>query len=101
MIWARYASHSLNHPKSSFLNQNRNYSLNIPIPKEIFNDDYPVNPKTFGEKLRKARMDAGLQIKELAEIIGVTPDTVINWELRGIRPWRRDIRNKVNQFIEN
>jgi DNA-binding transcriptional regulator YiaG len=28
-------------------------------------------------------MDAGLQIKELAEMIGVTPDTVINWELRG------------------
>ena len=31
-------------------------------------------------------MDNGLEIKELAEIIGVTEDTVINWEIRGIRP---------------
>lgn len=45
-------------------------------------------------------MDEGLTIKELAALIGVTEDTVINWELRGMRPWRRDIRNKVNQFIE-
>lgn len=31
-------------------------------------------------------MDKGLMIKELAEIIGVTEDTVINWEIRGIKP---------------
>jgi DNA-binding XRE family transcriptional regulator len=44
-------------------------------------------------------MDAGLLIKEFAAIIGVTEDTVINWEVRGMRPWRRDIRTKVSQFI--
>jgi DNA-binding transcriptional regulator YiaG len=31
-------------------------------------------------------MDAGLRIKELASLIGVTEDTVINWEMRGIKP---------------
>ena len=31
-------------------------------------------------------MDAGLQIKELAGLIGVTQDSVINWELRGLQP---------------
>ncbi len=36
------------------------------------------HPKTFGEKLRKARMDAGLMIKELAALVGVTEDMVIN-----------------------
>jgi DNA-binding transcriptional regulator YiaG len=46
-------------------------------------------------------MDAGLKIKELAELIGVTQDTVINWELRGMKPWRKEVRNKVNQLIEN
>ncbi len=28
--------------------------------------EYPDNPTTFGQALRKARIDAGLQIKELA-----------------------------------
>ena len=69
------------------------------MPKYIFHDDYSVNPKTFGEQLRKARMDEGLKIKELAEFIGVKPDTVINWELRGMRPWRKEIRLKVERFI--
>ena len=41
-------------------------------PRYILNEDYPVDPKTFGEKLRKARMDAGLMIKELAALVGVT-----------------------------
>ena len=45
------------------------FSFWISIPNQIFNNDYPVNPKTFGRKSRKARMDAG--------------KTVINWELRG------------------
>ncbi len=44
-------------------------------------------------------MDADMQIRELAALIGVTPDTVINWELRGMRPWRRDVRRKLNVFV--
>jgi len=90
---------NLNYTKSNLLN--RSYGLNIPIPRCIFNEDYPINPKSFGEKLRKARMDAGLKIKELANLVGVSENTVINWELREMRPWRKDIRKKVNQFIEN
>jgi len=46
-------------------------------------------------------MDAGLLIKEFADLIDVTEDTVINWELREMRPWRKDIRKKVNRFIKN
>jgi len=53
----------------------------------------------FGEKLRKSRMDARLQIKELARMLGVTASTVINWELRGMRPMRREVIEKVNGFI--
>ena len=77
------------------------HGFNISTPKYVFNEDYPIDPKTFGERLRKARIDAGLLIKEFAEFIGVTVDTVINWELRKMNPWRRDIRKKVNKFIEN
>jgi DNA-binding transcriptional regulator YiaG len=31
-------------------------------------------------------MDAGLLIKEFAELIGATEDTVINWELMMMSP---------------
>jgi transcriptional regulator with XRE-family HTH domain len=65
------------------------------------NEDYPAEPKTFGEKLRKARMDAGVQIKELAAIIGVADATVINWDIRGMRPWNRRIRKSMNNFISS
>ena len=44
-------------------------------------------------------MDAGLLIKEFAELIGVTEDTVINWEVRGMRPWCKKVREKVELFI--
>jgi DNA-binding XRE family transcriptional regulator len=94
-----HASHLLDQSKLNLFK--RSHGFNIPIPKHFFNEDYPPDPKTFGERLRKARIDAGLLIKEFAEFIGVTQDTVINWKLRGMRPLRRDFREKVNQFIEN
>jgi len=47
---------------------------------------YPRNPRTFGERLRKKRMDLGLEIKELARLVKVTSDTIINWELRNVKP---------------
>jgi predicted transcriptional regulator len=52
----------------------------------FFNYLYPEEPRTFGETLRKARMDAGFIAKELAEALGVTECTVYNWETRGMRP---------------
>ena len=53
----------------------------------------------FGEKRRKARMDAGLQIKELASRLGVTEATVINWEVRGMGPMRREVRAFLDEFV--
>jgi DNA-binding XRE family transcriptional regulator len=41
---------------------------------------YPEDPQTFGEHLRKYRMDKGLLVKDLAKIIGVTENTILNWE---------------------
>lgn len=64
-----------------------------------FDPDYPKNPQTLGERIRKARMDKGLMIKELAEIIGVTEETVINWEIRGSKP-RGESFERVREFIE-
>jgi DNA-binding transcriptional regulator YiaG len=44
-------------------------------------------------------MDRGLMIKELADIIGVTEDTVINWEVRGRKPHGESFE-RVKGFIE-
>jgi len=63
-----------------------------------FNLKYPKNPQTLGEKIRKARIDRGLFIRELASQIGVTEDTVINWEARGIRPTEENIK-RIKDFI--
>lgn len=49
-----------------------------PLSRGVFNPDCPAHLRTPGERIRKARMDRGLEIKELAELIRVTPDTVIN-----------------------
>ena len=75
------------------------YRLSIIVPRQVFDKTYPVNPQDLGERLRKARMDAGIQIRDLAGILGVTPDTVINWELRGMKPKTQTTRTKVGDFI--
>jgi len=77
----------------------RVYQFSIIIPREIFDKTYPANPRSFGERLRKARMDAGLKIRELAGLIGVTEDTVINWEVRGRRPLKKDAYQKLEAFF--
>ena len=42
-------------------------------------------------------MDAGLQIKDQAGMLGVTEDTIINCELIGMRPSMRDLERLENQ----
>lgn len=47
----RHGTQNLNNPKASFINQA--YRPDIPFPKYIFNEVFPINPKPFGETLRK------------------------------------------------
>ena len=72
--------------------------MTIEINLLEFNPKYPKNLQTLGEKIRKARMDKGLEIKELADVIGVTSDSVINWEIRGVKP-RRKYRNRLTEIL--
>jgi len=65
------------------------YTLNIEINLLEYNSKYPKNPKTFGERFRKRRMDLGLTMKDIAEKVGVSETTVYNWEIRNSRPYRR------------
>ncbi|MEI6575090.1 MAG: helix-turn-helix transcriptional regulator [Bacteroidota bacterium] len=44
------------------------------------NINYPANPKTIGEHLRKRRYDLKLTQAQVAKIIGVTEDSITYWE---------------------
>jgi DNA-binding transcriptional regulator YiaG len=76
------------------------YTFETEINLLEFNPAYPKEPKSLGERIRKARMDKGLLIRQLAAQIGVTEDTVINWEIRDIKPVGRNLVG-VKEFLKN
>jgi DNA-binding transcriptional regulator YiaG len=65
-----------------------------------FDPSYPKNPKPFGDYIRIGRMDKGLLIRELADQLGVTEDTVVNWEERGKVPRIKNLRERLSQSID-
>jgi len=65
------------------------YTMKITIDLLKYNPKYPKNPKNFGERLRKKRMDKRLTMKDIAIRLGVSETTVYNWEIRGIKPYRK------------
>ena len=65
---------------TEFRLDNRLYVFTVEINRLLLNPAYPKEPKTFGERIRKARMDKGLLIRELATLVGVTADTGGNCE---------------------
>ena len=62
------------------------YALELSLNLNDFNPKYPKNPQSLGERIRKARMDKGMTVKEAAALFGVTDTAVINWEIRGKMP---------------
>lgn len=59
------------------------YALALPSPKSLFMKKCPLEPRTLGEEIRKARLEAGLEIKEVADMLGVCKSTIYKWEVRG------------------
>ena len=100
LFWGQYSIHKDSHAKH-LCKQNK--VLVYVVSKEFnfleFNPSYPAHPKTFGQMLRKQRMDKGLLIKELAKIVGVSPDTIINWEIRNVKPIGKNLE-KVRDFLD-
>ncbi len=45
-------------------------------------------------------MDLGLQIEDLARLISVTPDTIINWEPRSVKPASKNVK-MVEKFLKS
>ena len=75
------------------------YTLEVELNSLDFNPKYPKNPQTVGEKLRKARMDRRMTLKEAAVLFGVSETAVINWEIRGKTP-EASRMERVKEFIE-
>ena len=78
----------------------RIYTKKLPLCKSIFDPTYPANPISFGAKLRKMRMDAGLQIKELAKAAGLDEMTIVNWEHGKTLP-RKDKLKDLIRILKN
>jgi transcriptional regulator with XRE-family HTH domain len=51
------------------------FRLKCPRPKA-----YSENPQTLGEHLKKRRLTLGLTQRVAAQVLGVNPWTVLNWE---------------------
>jgi len=78
---------------------NRLYVFTLEINRLEFDPTYPKDPQTFGQLLRKTRMDRELMIKDLAALIGTTEDTIINWELRDVKPTLKRHRKGLVEFL--
>src|SRR5262245_24124958 len=52
--------------------------------------DYPEHPSTFGDRLRKWRIDAGLTQPEVSKKLGVEKSTFNHWESGKYVPGRRN-----------
>lgn len=74
------------------------YLFSKPLNRLDFDPSYPKNPITLRDYIRKYRMEKGLLIRELAEQLRVTEDTVINWEVRGVRPCGKHLE-KIMDYI--
>ena len=61
-------------------------------------DGYPVNPKTIGEYIRKKRMDNRLMQSEVANIIGVSEESIWNWEHGRTKPSKKNL-GIINAFV--
>jgi len=62
------------------------------------NKPYPKELLTYGDHIRKKRLDLNLLQSDVAKIINVTTDTIINWELHRTKPATFQIL-KINKFL--
>ena len=60
---------------------------------------YPKELNTYGDHIRKKRLDLNLSQPQVAKIINVTTDTITNWELNRNTPDLGYI-SKIISFLE-
>ena len=62
------------------------------------NKPYPEALLSYGDHIRKKRLYLNLLQSDVARIINVTTDTIINWELNRTNPASSQI-SKINLFL--
>jgi DNA-binding transcriptional regulator YiaG len=62
------------------------------------NKPYPKDLLTYGDHIKKKRLDLNLLQSEVAKSINVSTDTIINWELNRTKPASSQIP-KINLFL--
>jgi len=85
------------HTGNNFLVYEINIESSLTALRISANPLYPSNAKTFGERLRKWRMDNGILAKELGKMLGVNLETVFNWERGKTMPPSRHCR-KISEI---
>jgi transcriptional regulator with XRE-family HTH domain len=65
------------------------------ILKALRAKDYSENPETLGEHLKRRRRELGLLQREAADRMGVSTDTVVNWEKDKTKPVAAQFRPVV------
>ncbi len=59
---------------------------------------WPTNTETFGGRLESERLFAGYSRKDLAELLGINPMTVIRWEINVYTP-KPDVLEKLKKLL--
>jgi transcriptional regulator with XRE-family HTH domain len=65
----------------------------LPFTKVVHKQSFgyrAIEPSTLGEHLRRVRLERGLRQVDLAEILQVTPSTVVHWEQGSTSPLPSD-----------
>jgi transcriptional regulator with XRE-family HTH domain len=65
-----------------------------PTPKA----GYPKQVNNLGDEIRSKRLDLGLQQKEVARRLGVSPETLSNWE-KGLTSPQATIYGRLRRVL--
>ncbi len=66
--------------------------LELRFPKEV--------DMSFGDKLKTLREEKGLTQTELAEVLGTSLKTISNYEVKGVRPRKMDMYEKIADYFD-
>lgn len=70
------------------------------LSMEIIYPGYPKNPVTFGDKLKKKRLDLGLSRKEMAKKLDVCIDTIYDLECSRHKTERGHVFKRIKKLMD-
>lgn len=74
----------------------RNHSFDTPLKLWFKTSRYP--DQILGQRIKKARLERELFQKELAKVMGVSKDTIKNWENETTKPVKM-YRSKIKKYL--